>query len=161
MNVWLSASLKLCIIMQLDLVLPINSDPQLDLPPINIKARAKPEIYHNSYTVKVDTNDDDDEVGEVKGRNSNKQPDASDYDRDRSLRYGPPYYNNEEYDRYGYGHNQNRSYFSHDSQRINGDDDRYYSERDVPRDRPRTSDNNHGVYNDNNYRNGYQYGRVN
>lgn len=176
-------SFELCIlIMQICLLLPnVYGTPQLDLPPININTKAKPEIYHNSYTVKIDTSDDknadsrgghSDGGGSDRGANKdlNKLGDASDYDRDRSLRYGPPYYDNT--DRFYSGHNNNRSYFSNDSQRINDDNDKYYANRDIPEDRnqdfsPFNNNNNYNNYNNNdqfnnnNYRNGYQYGRVN
>lgn len=176
MNLSQVASVKWCILIHLHLLLLINCDPQLDLPPINIKPKARPEIYHNSYTAKSDSHENRDDKDHNDDVNGNRKPDASDYDRDRSLRYGPPYFNNDEYDRYAYGFNQNRSYFSHDSQRLNGDDDRYYSVQDIPEERLRNNpnynnvnnnnynsnnnNNNYGVYNDNNYRNGQNYGTV-
>lgn len=144
-DVWLFVQ-TLCII-------EVYGEPQLDLPPVNINNKAKPEIYHNSYTVKIE-NEDDEEP-------SRKQSDATNYDRDRSMRYGPPYYN-EDNDRYYT--NRNRSYYSHDSQSINNDDDKYYANRNPSRDPE--YDNGYN-YNNNNYNNnnynyggGYQYGKV-
>lgn len=162
-----------------ELLCVIDADPQLDLPPINSKKNAlsaivkgKPKVLPNSYAVKIlgneedDDDDDDDKNDEHDGNGNDVEPNgrgvSSDYDRDRSLRYGPPYTddtnrqfyrnnqnNNNNYNNY-YGDNYyNRSsyddyanrqrYSNHNGgdgdryyanrNRNNGEDDRYYAQR--------------------------------
>lgn len=66
----------------------LNSVPQLDLPPIvpgaGDIADDKAKVLPNSYTLNNDRDDDDDDEGTSRGL-------SSDYDRDRSERFGPPY----------------------------------------------------------------------
>lgn len=115
--------------------------PQLDLPPLDVTITAKPEVTLNSYT-------------EDKG-SDRSEAFSSDYDRDRSQRFGPPYaYNNQFENRSATGgfedinYNRNKPFL---------DDDKYYADRNrddfngnFDRDR----------YRNNNYRDGYQYQRV-
>ncbi|XP_037038829.1 angiotensin-converting enzyme isoform X2 [Bradysia coprophila] len=116
--------------------------PQLDLPPLDVVITAKPEVTLNSYT-------------EDKGADRSEGV-SSDFDRDRSQRFGPPYaYNNQFENRSAtrgfedINYNRNRPFL---------DDDKYYANRNrddfngnLDPDRFRNS----------NYRDGYQYQRPN
>lgn len=112
--------------------------PQLDLPPLNVVITAKPEITINSYS-------------EDKGSDRSEGV-SSDYDRDRSQRYGPPYTDNlngfvNRSASYGFediNYNRNKPF---------RDEDKYYANRnrDANLDFDRNRDN---------YRDGYQYQRV-
>lgn len=114
--------------------------PQLDLPPLNVVITAKPEVTLNSYT-------------------EDKAPDrsvgvSSDYDRDRSQRFGPPY--SENFDRF---ENRSRSYgfedINYNRNKPFFDDDKYYANRN------RDEFNGNLDFNrNNNYRDGYNYERV-
>lgn len=138
----------------------IDADPQLDLPPINHKKNTlnanvvgKPKVLPNSYTVKIlgSEEDDDEKSDERRSKGNDVEPnergDSTDYDRDRSLRYGPPYiddtnrppfhrnninnYNNNNYyggDNY-YNRSYNDDYAYRQRQNYNSDDERYYANR--------------------------------
>lgn len=142
----------------------IDANAQLDLPSINAKKSAlssanvvsgKPKVLPNSYSVKIIGNeedgDDDVRSDEHDGNGNDVEPSgrgvSSEYDRDRSLRYGPPYTddtnrqfhrnnNNNNYNNY-YGDNYyNRSGNDdyayrqrYNNNNNNGDEDRYYANR--------------------------------
>lgn len=134
----------LFIVMKVNLIIcePVPV-PQLDLPPLNVVITAKPEVTLNSYT-------------EDKGSDRSEGV-SSDYDRDRSERFGPPYSDN--FNRFenrsspsSYGfedsnYNRNKPFF---------DDDKYYADRN----RGDVNGNLGFDPNRNNYRDGYQYERV-
>lgn len=114
--------------------------PQLDLPPLNVVITAKPEITLNSYT-------------------ENKDPDrsegvSSDYDRDRSQRFGPPYSSFSGFE------NRSSSYgfddINYNRQKPFRDDDKYYANRN----RDDLNGNLDFDRNRDNFRDGYQYQRV-
>lgn len=114
--------------------------PQLDLPPLNVVITAKPEVTINSYTEEKDTD--------------RSQGVSSDYDRDRSQRFGPPYTDN--FNRY-----ENRSSYGFEDINYNRqkpflDDDKYYADRN----RDNINGNLDFNRNRDNYRDGYQYQRV-
>lgn len=146
----------------------IEANPQLDLPPINPKKNAlsnvnvvsgKPKVLPNSYSVKIIGNDEDDDDDDVKsdehnGNGNDVEPSrrgvSSEYDRDRSLRYGPPYIDDTNRQFYGNNNNNNNNYNNYNGDNYanrsandeyayrqrynnnnnnNGDEDRYYANR--------------------------------
>lgn len=115
--------------------------PQLDLPPLNVVITAKPEVTLNSYT-------------EEKGTDRSEGV-SSDYDRDRSQRFGPPYADN--FNRF-----ENRSTpYGFDDINYNRnkpfrDDDKYYANRN----RDNFNGNVDFDRNRDSYMDGYQYQRV-
>lgn len=118
--------------------------PQLDLPPLNVVITAKPEVIINSYT-------------EDKG-SDRREVLSSDYDRDRSQRFGPPYtdgfdgFENRSAALYGFddvNYNRNKPFRDDDKYYANRNGDEYNDNLDFDRNRNR-----------NNYRDGYQYQRV-
>lgn len=164
----------------------IDANPQLDLPPINSKkntlnanVNGKPKVLPNSYAVKIigSEEDDDDTNDEHDGNGNDVEPNgrgiSSDYDRDRSLRYGPPYIddtnrqfyrpnnnnnnNNNYYDGNYYNRSTNNDYAYRQRYSYNNDDDRYYTNRNrnnedddkyyAQRDRDRFNNPNHHYYN--------------
>lgn len=115
--------------------------PQLDLPPLNVVITAKPEITLNSYT-------------------ENKESDrsegvSSDYDRDRSQRFGPPY--TDDFNRF---QNRSTSYgfedINYNRRKPFRDDDKYYANRN----RDDINGNLDFDRNRDDFRDGYQYQRV-
>lgn len=115
----------------------INADPQLDLPPINAKKNAlsaningKPKVLPNSYTVKIIGSEEDDEKDdEHDGNDNDLEPngrgDSTDFDRDRSLRYGPPY--TDDTNRQFYRNNHNRNNNNNNNNYNNYYGDNYYN----------------------------------
>ena len=61
----------------------VNPTPQLNLPPLPPASSARPDVIHNSFP-------------ERDRENSDKNVEANNYDQDRSNRYGPPYFDNED-----------------------------------------------------------------
>lgn len=133
----------------------VSASAQLDLPPISPHqsvvgenvGRAKARVLPNSYAVKIlgseeeTSGDEDRSDAEPDGRG-----DSTDFDRDRNLRYGPPYTdeNNRQFYRGNYNNDgdnfYNRSYGGYrDDGRYSADrspntnpgdgDDRYYANR--------------------------------
>lgn len=161
---------------------PILVCAQLDLPPIEPKSKnvasvvssvnGKPRVVPNSYAVKIIGSDevsDEEDKSEVIGDGRSA---STDYDRDRSLRYGPPYIdeNNRQFQRNNYenyyngnrsGYDDERRYYQNRYPNNYRDDDRYYANRNrptnngdddkyyAPQDRQRYG--NPGGYNDDKY----------
>lgn len=99
--------------------------PQLNLPPLGqsaVSGGGRPTVTPNSYSGDDDGSDELTDDKTMAGR-------SSDYDRDRSQRFGPPY-NDDNGDQY---YARNRSVFSGRDQfgnQYNGkDDDKYYADR--------------------------------
>lgn len=122
----------------------VDADPQLDLPPINSKKNAlganvngKPKVLPNSYTVKIigSEEEDDDKNDEHDGNGNdvelNGRGDSSAYDRDRSLRYGPPYTDdtNRQFDRNNYNNNNYNNYHGNNYYNRSTNDDYAYRQR--------------------------------
>lgn len=96
---WMLLALSVC-----EIVFSVNANPQLDLPPIKARtnqlngnnADGRSNIRPNSYAVKIIGNDEDEDRNDERDSNRNDvvlngHSDSTEYDRDRSLRYGPPY----------------------------------------------------------------------
>lgn len=101
-----------------------NPVPQLNLPPLNDQVvHIKPKVTLNSYVTNDDQSNEVTNDQNTAGRSSL----SSDYDRDRSERFGPPY-NDDNSDRY---YLRNRSVFNSRDQYgyQEKDDDRYYADR--------------------------------
>lgn len=111
---------------------------QLDLPPITSKKNmpinnivlAKAKVLPNSYAVKIienndEGNDSDEDKSDLEPNNRGA---STDFDRDRNLRYGPPY--TEENNRQFYQNNyNNNNYGDNLYNRSYGNDERYYANR--------------------------------
>lgn len=114
---------------------------QLDLPPLNVVITAKPEVTLNSYTENKDSD--------------RSEGLSSDYDRDRSQRFGPPYI--DELSRFI---NRSSSYgfedINYNRQKPFRDEDKYYANRN----RDDVNGNLDFDRSRNNGRDGYQYQNV-
>lgn len=103
-----------------------NPVPQLNLPPLDQQVvHIKPKVTLNSYVSDDSSNEMTNDQNTVVGRSSL----SSDYDRDRSERFGPPY-SDDNSDRY---YSRNRSLFNsrdqYGYQENYKDDDKYYADR--------------------------------
>lgn len=169
-----------------EMLCAIYAEPQLDLPPINSKknvfsgnvGNGNPKVLPNSYAVKIIGSEEDDEKSDEFDNHGNDvepngRADSTDYDRDRNLRYGPPYtddtnrqfnrnnnnnYNNYYGDNY-YNRSNNDEYAYRQRYNQNSDDDRYYVNRNrnneddekyyAQRDRERFNNPNYNSNNNN------------
>lgn len=124
--------LSSCITLVLLLFVVADPVPQLDLPPLPPTVEIKPRVTANSYPVRADDNNEPDK----------KPTGSSDYDRDRSQRYGPPYSSDETFFR-------NKSFY--ETPTYNGgtpdsrDEDKFYADRN------RYGDDRNPEYNRNRY----------
>lgn len=160
---------------------------QLDLPPIAPRksvlphgnvAAAKAKVLPNSYAVRIIGSEeaDDEDRSDIE---PNGNSDSTDFDRDRSLRYGPPYTNenSRQSNRNGNANDDNilnhhfadnlynRSYSVYSNDRRyygnqnpytngNGDDERYYANRNRY---PNGDDEKYYAQRDRDHRNDYNY----